>query len=121
MHPDWQLLLDTLFVMTAQPRFPAHILACDPAQMLQLGNLIPKLQTNNLAQMTAAALFCRLHVCGIEHEPDPQKKFELFKTHLAAGVADGIMTALLFAVEVGLPARTTDLRLLAVSLRKLPV
>lgn len=42
-------------------------------------------------------------------------------THLAAGAADGIMTALLFAVEVGLPARTTDLRLLAVSLRKLPV
>lgn len=61
MHPDWQLMLDVLYMfIPSQCLSTGDVAATQPFLSAELGNNLTFLVSNRAAQTTAAALFCCL-------------------------------------------------------------
>ena len=89
MHPDWQLCLDAVYASVVQPRFPVIALDYDMEDTLSFAKLVSQLAPNIAAQLTAAAIFCRLHARHVRGAG-----LQLFHKATAAGDFDGIMAVL---------------------------
>ena len=89
MHLDWQLCLDAVYASVVQSRFPVIELKYDVEDTLNFAKLVSQLAPNINAQLTAGAIFCRLHACHVRGA-----RLQLFNKATAAGDFDGIMTVL---------------------------
>ena len=102
MHPDWQLCLDAVYAAVAQPTFPGFELFSRTYSVLDFSKLVQQLLPNVGAQLTAAAIMCRLHACQIANRPQDPGMYRLFTTAVAAGEFDAAMTAMCTALVVSL-------------------
>ena len=102
MHPDWQLCLDAVYAAVAQPRFPGYELFNKTDRVLDFSKLVQQLLPNFSAQLTAAAIMCRLHACQVADRPQDPGMYRLAATAVAAGEFDAAMTAMCSVLVVSL-------------------
>ena len=100
MHPDWQLCLDAVYAAVAQPRFPGYELFDKTQDMREFGTLVQQLVPNISAQLTAAAILCRLHHSRMGDKSQGSSMYRHFNAAVAAGDFDGVMALLITALVV---------------------
>lgn len=104
-HPDWQLMLEVLYMFVTHPGVPNIQIATPNGHAKELGQLVIHLQPNTDAQMTAAALMFFLMSSDIMRDSDTERKLKLCKTLLQV---DKLLDKLIPAVHHALMVRLLD-------------
>lgn len=94
MHPDWQLCLDAVYAAVAQPKFPGYELFDKTQNVIRFGTLVQQLAPNVSAQLTAAAILCRLHHSRLGDRSQGSSMYQHFTAAVAAGDFDGVVAVL---------------------------
>ena len=99
LHPDWQLLLDTLFTALTQPSVLAENLV-SACFLDHLDTLTLQVNPDNAAQRTAAAIVCQVSAVQIEEAPTQQRRILRIAAAVSPGRMNGVMKAMMSGLRV---------------------